>query len=119
VATAIVPASITLSWRPIVRPMTAFRAPDDSSEKDERNDMIDAIEPPEATARTEQMDPAEATDAMDPTEPMDRIDPRDAIERIDSSDHKDHRDRDAIGLSPRGGAAQPLPLSHGDENQAP
>ena len=81
--------------------------------------MIDAIEPAEATARTEQMDPAEATDAMDPTEPMDRIDPRDAIERIDSSDHRDHRDRDAIGLSPRVRAAQPLPLSHGDENQAP
>jgi hypothetical protein len=108
--------------------MTASRAPDDSSEKDERNDMIDAIEPAEATARTEQMDPAEATDAMDPaeatdamdpTEPMDRIDPRDAIERIDSSDHRDHFDREAIGLGPRGGAAQPLPLGHGDETQAP
>jgi hypothetical protein len=81
--------------------------------------MIDAIEPAEATARTEQMDPAEATDAMDPTEPTDRIDPRDAIERIDSSDHRDHRDRDAIRLGPRGGGAQPLPLSHGNENQAP
>jgi hypothetical protein len=80
--------------------------------------MIDAIEPADATAKAEQTDPTEPMDAMDPTEPMDRIDPRDAIERIDSSDHRDHRDRDAIGLDPRGGAAQPLPLSHGDENQA-
>jgi hypothetical protein len=56
---------------------------------------------------------------MDPTEPIDRIDPRDAIESMESSDHRDHRDREAIGLCPRGGPAQPLPLSYGDKNQAP
>jgi hypothetical protein len=81
--------------------------------------MIDAAEPADATAKAEQMESIEPMDAMEPTEPIDRIDPRDAIESMESSDHRDHRDRAAIGLSPRGGAAQPLPLGYGDKNQAP
>ena len=97
-ATAIVPASITLSWRPIMRPMTASRARDDSSENDERKDMIEPCEPADATEKVEAMAPIEPRDAMDPTEPTDRIDPRDAIESMESSDHRDHRD--VIGVPP-------------------
>jgi hypothetical protein len=68
------------------RPIIAFRARQDSTERSAAADRTEATLANEPTEKADKNDPIEPIESTDPTDPIDRIEPREPIHRIESSD---------------------------------
>ena len=70
-------------------PRIASRAPDESTDPADAQDITDPAEAADPTENAEAAEPIDPMEANDPTEPIERAEPFEAMDRNESSDQSD------------------------------